>query len=540
MGTLIASLSTKTEDSMTINWVSENTLSALFYSLNNGQSYTQADQTGTGGYLSFYELTPNTDYKIVLKGQEEAGSIIYSEVLDITTYDYPYCTLAPDFSIGEKLTLKFYNPLAHEITVNLIGADGSTISNDTITGTTLTGFLDETVKDRLYRSIPNVSFAQYSVKTTFGDESVKTVAGGMYYVNKDECSPLLGEVSYEDRDPFIVTITGDDQQLVRNRSLPYFTAEGIVAQKYATIESVKVYLNEEEYALTLNSSTAEGLGSAVNSSTSLYATFEVKDSRGLTTQKEKWVNIYNWFNPEVAIDLKRTSVGTGGTIKVDVNYATVGGHNTLTIDYYIKKRDDDEYTYEGSLTNGQEATFWAGASYDWDVKVAVKDLFSGPSYYYDTLPRYTPLIFFDADKYSVGVNCLPFANNTLEIKGEDIYDALFYISGDVLTFENKKINCPVLFKSNYIYISFNMPKSMKNVTPSLSVLKGNILVGLSNYMFAGSYTEGGFDILNESRVVSYSCSKETDTSLLLQFQRTNTSDTLIYDFELNALTVNFS
>ncbi len=116
---------------------------------------------------------------------------------------------------------------------------------------------------------------------------------------------------------------------------------------------------------------------------------------------------------------------------------------------------------------------------------------------------------------------------------------MFYKAGDVLTFENKKISCPAFFKSNYIYVSLNVPKSMKNVTPTLSVLKGNILIGLSNYMFAGSYTEGGFDILNDSRIVSYSCSKETDTCLLLQFQRTNSSDTLIYDFELNALTISF-
>lgn len=541
MSTLVATLSTKTEEDITISWVSEYALSRLCYSLNNGQSYILTEQTGTDGYLTFYNLEPNTTYKIILQGTErETGETLYSEVLEITTYDFPHCTGMPDFTIGEKLTLTFYNPLMREITVNLLGADGSTISNDTITGTTLTGFIDVNVIDRLYRSIPNASFAQYNVKTTYGSKFSGTESGGFYSVNKEECAPLLGAVSYEDRDPFTVTITGNNQIIVRNRSLPFFTATGISAQKYATVRSVKVYLNEEEYELTLNSGTASGLGSAVNSSTPLYAFFEVEDSRGLITQKEKFVNIYNWFEPETLIDLKRTNDGSGGVLKVDVNYAPVEGLNVLTLEYYTKKKADSEYVYAGVLENGVATTFLADAAYDWDIKVTVKDKFSGIENYVKTLSRYTPLIFFDADKYSVGVNCFPANNGTLEVKGEDVYEALFYKAGDVLTFENKKISCPVLFKSNYIYVSLNVPKSMKNVTPTLSVLKGNILIGLSNYMFAGSYTEGGFDILNDSRVVSYSCSKETDTCLLLQFQRTSTSDTLIYDFELNALTISFS
>ena len=141
MGTLIASLSTKTEKDITINWVSEYNLSQLCYSLNNGQSYILSDQTGTSGFLSFYDLEPNTMYKMILKGTERGSSqIIYSEVLEVNTYDFPHCIEAPDFAIGEKLTLKFYNPLSREITVNLLGVDGSVISNDTINGTTLTGF----------------------------------------------------------------------------------------------------------------------------------------------------------------------------------------------------------------------------------------------------------------------------------------------------------------------------------------------------------------------------------------------------------------
>lgn len=541
MGTLVATLSTRTENNIGISWVSENSLVKLWYSINNGQSYVLTDQTGVDGHLSFYDLTPNTEYKIILKGAEKSGAIIYSEILDISTYDYPFCNQTPDFTIGEKLTLGFYNPLEREITVNLIGADGSVISNDTISGRSLTGFIDEVTIDRLYKSIKTSASAQYSVKVTYSDESIKTTEGGFYSVDKSVCAPLIGNTYYEDRDPFTVTITGNDQYLVRNRSYPYFYVTGIQPQKYATIEHVNVILNEVSSELFLGNTTAEGFGSAVDSATSLNAIFEVIDSRGLFTQKEKLVTIYNWFPAEASVEVKRSSNGASGLIKVDALFAPVGGNNAVTIEYYSKKRSDSEYTYLGTLTSGVETIFMADSSYDWDVKVVVNDRFNSPNTYYATLSRYTPLIFFDAEKYSVGVNCLPLSKNTLEIKNEDIYAALFYSGGESYSFTGKKVYCAGIFRNDGIYFSFAVPKSMKNVTPTISVLKGNICQYTTGF-FSGDYAEGGRDILNaESSTVTIS--KQNDYEILVVWQRNYSSsvpNNSLCTIELNALTVNFS
>lgn len=541
MGTLAVTLSTRTEENIGVNWVSENSLNKLWYSMNNGQSYVLTDQTGLDGYLSFYDLTPNTEYKIVLKGAEKSGAIIFSEILDISTYDYPFCNQTPDFTIGERLTLGFYNPLEREITVNLVGADGSIISNDTINGRTLTGFIDEVTVDRLYKSIKTSASAQYSVKVTYSDESTQTTGGGFYSVDKSICAPTLGSIYYEDRDPFTVTITGNEQRLVRNRSYPFFYATGIHPQKYATIESVNVILNEVTYPLFLGNTTAEGFGGAVDSATSLNAIFEVVDSRGLITQKEKLVTIYNWFPAEAAVEVRRTNDGTNGLIKVDAHFAPVGGRNAVTIEYYSKKRSDSEYTYIGTLTSGVETTFVVDSSYDWDVKVVVNDRFNSPNTYYATLSRYTPLIFFDAEKYSVGVNCLPSNNNTLEIKSEDIYAALFYSSGESYSFTGKKVYCAGLFRNDGVYFSFVVPKSMKNVTPTITVLKGNICQYTSGF-FSGDYVDGGRDFLNAgSSTVTFS--KQNDYEILVVWQRnysTSVPNNSLCTAELNSLTVNFS
>ena len=542
MGTLVATLSTRTEENIGVNWVAENSLDQLWYSINNGQSYVLTDQTGIDGYLSFYDLTPNTEYKIILKGAEKNGAVIFSEILDISTYDYPFCNQTPDFTIGEKLTLGFYNPLEREITVNLIGADGSIISNDTINGRTLTGFIDEVTIDRLYKSIKTSASAQYSVKVTYSDESIETTEGGHYSVDKSICAPTLGNIYYEDRDPFTLTITGNNQRLVRNRSYPFFYATGIRPQKHATIEAVNVILNEVTYPLFLGNTTAEGFGSAVDSATSLNAIFEVIDSRGLITQKEILVNIYDWFPAEASVEVKRSSNGASGLIKVDANFASVGGHNAVTIEYYSKKRSDSEYTYIGTLTSGVETTFVADSSYDWDVKVVVNDRLNSPNTYYATLSRYTPLIFFDAEKYSVGVNCLPTNTNTLEIKNEDIYAALFYSSGESYSFTGKKVYCAGLFRNNGIYFSFPVPKSMKNVTPTISVMKVNACKNSSTYFGSYSYVDGGYNFFDVDVVtVTYSKQTDHDIFVLVQYNRqvSETSETHVV-VELNSLTVNFS
>jgi hypothetical protein len=81
---------------------------------------------------------------------------------------------------------------------------------------------------------------------------------------------------------------------------------------------------------------------------------------------------------------------------------------------------------------------------------------------------------------------------------------------------------------------------MKNVTPTLIALKGNILSGVNNYFFTGTYTDGGYNFLSDSRVVSYSCYKETENNLLIELVRSSGVDAVLDDMEVNALTLNFS
>ena len=529
LANLLISLSSKTETDITVKWTCNEKLDKLWYSTNNGTTYTESYGSGNEGTVSIYDLNPATNYKIILKGRTlTTQDITYSVVLEIETYNFPFCNYAPDFTIGERLSLLFYNPLKREITVNLLGADGST------------GFIDAVTIDRLYASIPNTPQANYFVKVTCEDNAPITVLGGVYSVNEDECKPTLLEVSYEDTTLGTIALTGNNQYLVRNKSVPSFTATGISALKHATISSVKVNLNEVETPLTLNGTTASGIGTVVNSAVSIYANFIVTDSRGITTTKEKLVNIYDWFEPEALTTLDRKSNDTCA-ITVDANYALIGGHNTLTINGYIKKTSESEFTSIGAITSDVEKTFNVDENYDYDVKVELIDALNSTTIYYLVLPRYTPLMYFDANKYSVGVNCFPNNNQTLEIKNEDIYSSLFYSGSGSYSFSDKKVYCTGLLRDNAVYFSINLPKSMKNVTPTITALKINACKNSSGYLFS-SYTSGGYNVLTSSSLTT-TCEKNTDNDLLIKIQssssisETNNTQVIV---EVDAINVDFS
>lgn len=543
MATLIQSLSSRTETNINVTWTSDESLSELRYSTDGGVTFVETSETGKEGNVYISGLTPYTDYEIVLKGKISASSeYVLSPVLEVKTYNYPFCEYAPDFTIGNRLTLLIYNPLNHEITVNLIGDDGSTISNDTITGRSLTGFLDEITVDRLYQSIPDSQKGRYYIKTTYEDVEPITIEGGVYSVDTNECLPTLGNVSYEDINSRTISVTGDNQYLIRNKSIPQYTATGISAKKHATVSSVKVRLNEVDTNLSLSGSTATGMGSSVDSAKSINATFVVTDSRGIKTEKQKLVNIYDWFPPEATFDIERESDDNTGTVTVSPFFALIGGRNSVTMKCYKKKLDEEEYVFVADMTSSVPLTIDADVAYDWSIKITITDQLNSTNICYGILERYTPLAFFDSDKYSVGISCFPTNPNTLEIKGKDIYDSLFYSSGETFTISDK-LYCHGLLLYNEVFFTIPLPKNVTNVTPSITTLKLNACKNSSGFLFSGgSYTTGGLDVLNENGL-TITVSKATSNQLLVKihsnaaFLETNMTQVIV---ELNDVNINFT
>lgn len=416
------SLSARTETTATMKWSSDSTVDYIWYSTNNGGSWTGINVAdGKSGTYTINGLAANTTYQIKTRVRNKASQLTTdSSALSVTTYAFPYASSLPSFTIGERVTIGFYNPLGRSMTVNLIGADGSVCGTDTVSGTSISGYNNSTVQGRLYASIPNAKSGTYSVRVTYGG-NVTTKQGGKYSVDPNVCSPSIGGGSYKDVNAETVAITGDASLIIQNKSLVQFTATGLEAAYSATISGCSVKVNGNTYNLTVSGTTATGGNAAINSGTDVEAVLTVTDSRGLTASLEIDVSMLELSNPTALISLQRQDNYYSETdITVDARYSSVNGTNTISIAYACTKDGDSAATVTGTLSDGVESTITLDNEYAWAVKVTITDRFGLSTVYNLSVSRGMPIIYFDRLKSSVGVNCFPNGEETLEVNGYNV------------------------------------------------------------------------------------------------------------------------
>lgn len=414
-------LADKTETTISVNWNTNATVDYMWYSSNDGSSWTGVNiQDGTVGAFTISGLSPGTSYNIKTRVRRKDNQLVSeTAAMYIVTYNWPRIKTAPDFTIGDRLTLELYNPLGRNITVNILGADGSQISNDVTTGTSITGYAGTVVVNRLYASIPNSSSGRYQVKVTY-DTHIETRDGGIYKVNASQCAPVIGTVSYRDANSTSVAITGNNQDIVRNQSEVQYAAAGLAAQKSATVSRCRVSVNGNTYNLALVDGGAIGGGATIDSGTNVTATFTVTDSRGITASKSIEITMLDWNPPSAIIDMHRqNNFYTETKILVNAEYLSIGT-NTVTITYKAKKTSDTQYTVTGSLQDNVQSTFNADNRYDWDVVVTLTDSFGGTTIYNLFLAKGLPIVYFDRRLSSTGFNCFPKGKNSVEVDGVNI------------------------------------------------------------------------------------------------------------------------
>lgn len=446
--TIAQSLSSREETAVVMAWTSDSIIDYLWYSTNNGASWTGINiADGKSGTYTITGLSPNTKYNIKTRvRRKDTQQTTDSTALAVTTYSYPYCNSTPDFTIGDKLTLGFYNPLKRSITVNIIGADDSQISNDTTTGTSISGYNGATVVSRLLNSIPNAKSGAYKVKVTYGN-SVITSNGGTYTVGSN-VKPSIGALSYQDTNAATVAITGNNQQIIRNKSTVQFTAQGLTGSNSATVAACSVNVNGNIYNLTVDGSTATGGNVTIDSATDLNVIFTVTDSRGLTATKQLTVNMLDWVLPTAIIECQRqNNFYTETDINVNADYSSIDAKNVIEIKCRYKKTSASSYGNYQTLQDNVTAVLTLDNLYDWDVQVVVTDLF-GATTYNLTVPLGMPIIFFDRILGATGFNCFPQIEKDVAANGRSLIKSAITAS-----LENAITN---LAESTYTIIPLNL------------------------------------------------------------------------------------
>ena len=518
-------LGSMTETTITVKWSSDSVIDYMWYSINDGATWTGIDNAdGKSGSYTITGLSANTTYKIKTSLRRKDSQLwANSTTMNIKTYAYPYAVSMPNFTIGNKLTIGLFNPLGRTVTVNIIGADNSQISNDTTSGTTITGYAGDVVVSRLYASIPNSMSGTYKVKVTYGSQ-VTTKTGGTYTVNANVCSPSIGTVSYKDINTAVTTITENDQNIVRNWSTVEYYATDFETEESATVSTITVTVNGNTYDLPLYAilggrTYAEGGNASINSGQDVTATFTITDSRGLTGTKTLTVKMLDWQLPSAIISAKRRNNFYSETdIKVDADYSSLDGHNTIDIECRAT-RLGSETVIVGHLQDGVTSMLVLNNNFAWDLQIILTDILGGTTTYNVNVPRGMPIIYFDRLKESVGVNCFPQDVHSLEVNGINVLDSIFYNAGDTVSLHS--VNCVGMLTTSGKVLRYTLilPERFSGLTPSITEMHLNIRNADGGYTLDEAFVSGGYDVLADQNITVNVISTGLDNQVTVELSK---------------------
>ena len=434
------SLASETETTLAWNWSTDKECTAVYYDLYTTDGvFIKSENVGTGssGGFTITDLASGTFYKVRLRcvanGLENASAMV-----DINTYNYPHASSLPDFQIGDAVTIGLFNPLGHPVTVEML-ANNIVVDSLETSGTSVTGFDSYAAFNRLYQSIPNARSASYIIRVTY-DTSIHEpilTQGGIYSVNPEICKPALPNVYYDDINDTAYAITGDRKKIVRSISTVHYRAS-IRALQWSNIASVTVDVNGDTYDLTLLTNLdAAGGDASIDSGTDVTAVFTVTDTRGFTNQKSITVTMIDWQPPSAVITAQRHDNFYSETdLKADAEYTQIGS-NAVTITYAATKDGDSSPSVSGTLTDNVTSVVTLDNNYGWSVRITVTDSFGGSKVYTIVISRGMPIIYFDRIKSSVGINCFPTEDQSLEVDGLVIINGkkLVFGTGGTVTWE---------------------------------------------------------------------------------------------------------
>jgi hypothetical protein len=372
-------------------------------------------------------------------------------------------TGANNFQDEQNPLFTFSNAGGFQLSAYLSFA-GKTITRSGIGNATSGSYmfeLTEAERTTLRNATPNSNTmaVTYGLQTVInGTTYTHTLGRIMEIVNANPTAPTL---AYQDENTTTTDITGNNQRIVRNKSILQATIGVSTAKKGATIKS---------YSTTINGVTKAGNGvislGTVNLSTNGELITTVTDSRGNTATVKKAVIIDDWIMPTASVELYRiNNYEVSSRLKIDSTYSSLNGKNTITCQYCYKKTTDSAYTSWATVANNTLYTLNFYNTVDILVKIRIQDKLSGWIEYTKELPKGKPIVFVDTVKNSVGVNDFPVKENSLEVYG------IFEINGKSIT--------------DFIYPVGSVYMSMVNTSPATlfggtweRIAKGRCLVGV--------------------------------------------------------------
>lgn len=385
-----------------------------------------------------YTLTHNSSGARSFTASAQAG--IYTVAVNCSgsgTFTLP--TIARVSTInsitGSQITDNFkvnYTEYSSAFTNNLLIAINGQSTGQTITdyqsGASFT--LSNALKTAIYNATATsktvtlaFSIATYNGSTLVGTSSASTVT-----VTINNATPTIGGVTYLDSNNATVAITGNNQYIIRNKSTLKATLSNLSAINGASLVKAEITIGGNTTTVNLSGTTVASQDvtiGTVNLSSNSAMTVVLTDSRDNKATFTVNVLIYDWVAPTAVLSCNRKSNYYSETnLLVNANYSAIGGNNAVTIKAYTKLSSASSYGSAIDVTDGTVTVLNLDNTEAWNIKVVVADRLGSTTYvlYVD---RGLPIIFFDRLKNSVGINCFPEQENSLEANGLRIDDKVY-------------------------------------------------------------------------------------------------------------------
>lgn len=349
-------------------------------------------------------------------------------------------TAAPNFTDEQNPTIS-YNNAAGNLVSSLQACISLTGSTDNIsyrdipkTGSSYTFNLTTAERNILRNATPNSNTLNviFYIRTIInGATYYSTLNRTMTIVN---AAPTISGVTYEDTNATTTAITGDDQKIIQNTSTVSFTLAALAALKGSTLTKVDININSVNVSTSLSGSSVTDKTisyGTINSSSNLNANITLTDSRGNTTTVSKPVTMLAWSLPTAIISCARkNNYYTETDITVNASYASLGGENTITIQYQTREQGSSSWSALQTLQDNVQATINLDNTKAWDIKVIVTDRL-GSSTYTLSIDKGIPIVYFDRLNRSIGFNCFPKNESSVESEGL-VLDDIIYVGSQTL------------------------------------------------------------------------------------------------------------
>lgn len=324
-----------------------------------------------------------------------------------------------NFNIGDTITINM-NRKSTAFTHNVTLYFGN-YSYQIATGVTDSCTLDtSTIANEMYQQIPNAAVGEGNITvTTLNGSTLVGTAQCLFYAHVVNSNPTFN-AAYQDTNATTTAITQNNQLIIQNNSTLQVNITNATALNYASLSSVSVTILGQSTSEEISSATLNIDLGTINLSSNTDMVITLTDSRGITSSQTITLQMLEWSLPTAIITLAReNNFYTETNINVNANYSSLDNKNTITIQYRYKKVSDSSYSQYYTLQDNVQTTFNADNTYEWNVQVLVQDRL-GSTTYNLSLGKGLPIMFIDRLLNSLGINCFPADNESLEVNGENI------------------------------------------------------------------------------------------------------------------------